>query len=122
MMCVCFLRIFIHYLDMPESSRRRRYAYKFFAIFIVGYFLIMFAHVIVVAMWMMLASILRPTKMMPYGCAVLSLFILPIYLSRQMAQAAAACAQALRNFLDQQAGPGRSFPLQIKGYTCTRCL
>jgi hypothetical protein len=83
---------------------RRRYAYKFFAIFIVVYFWIMFAHVTVVAMWMMLASILRPTKMMPYGCAVLSLFILPIYLSRQMAQAAAAAALALRNFLDQQAG------------------
>lgn len=47
-MCLVFLRIFIHYLDIREDSRRRRYLYKFFGVFIYLYFLVMFAYVAVV--------------------------------------------------------------------------
>lgn len=101
-MCVCFLRVFIHYLDMREDSRRRRYTYKFFGVIIYLYCLVMFTYVAVLVMWLLLASVLRPTSLMPYGCAVVSLLLLPVYMSRRMSKAAAGCRQSLRDFLDAQ--------------------
>lgn len=55
-----------------------------------------------VVMWLLLASVLRPTSLMPYGCAVVSLFVLPVYMSRRMSKAAQECRQSLRDFLDSQ--------------------
>uniref|UniRef100_A0A7S0STV0 EF-hand domain-containing protein n=1 Tax=Mantoniella antarctica TaxID=81844 RepID=A0A7S0STV0_9CHLO len=99
-MCVCFLRIFLHYLDIQEDSAVRRYLYKMFAVFIYLYLLVMTTYVSVVAMWLLLASVLRPTSLMPYGCALVSLFVLPLYMSRRMSKAASAVRLSLRDFLD----------------------
>ena len=96
---LAYVRILLHYLDLPDGCFRKTYV-KIFGVLNLLHTFLLFVWIGVVASWLVLAGILYPTKFLPYCAAVVVVVAVVSFTWRHMLDVATALKDKVMDILD----------------------
>jgi hypothetical protein len=95
-------RILLSYLELPKKNPLYRVLTWTYALILLLHFFLVSVFLGVVSAWFVLASILDPTRFLPYGTAVIVFGVVVKSTQAELSAAAAKMKHAFRNAFDQR--------------------